>query len=270
MKFATRISSIRRQAWKQCRSCSADSDSMCADSLASARSRGGRARPRPRARGDRVLRQPVDLQVGMQRAQLLGDRDVAAGVAEADRRGDEQRALAGALRPRVHVRARGRRRSTKSRSSRLTFTGSRACGPWPAPSSVTSSPPVALGQRGALGVRADQVLVAVDHEHGAARRGPRCRANSSRAAQAQRGRRVGQRLGVGLERPADAVLDLLGRVRLGEHLREEELEEAAVVLAASSGGCTSPSPRRCRAPPRSARRSRAPGWPGASGTAGPM
>ena len=34
MKLAARISSIRRSAWKQCRSCSADSDSMCRDSLA--------------------------------------------------------------------------------------------------------------------------------------------------------------------------------------------------------------------------------------------
>ena len=35
MKFASRISSIRRHAWKQCRSCSADSDSMWRDSFAS-------------------------------------------------------------------------------------------------------------------------------------------------------------------------------------------------------------------------------------------
>ena len=35
MKFAIRISSIRRIAWKAFRSCPADSDAMCADSLAS-------------------------------------------------------------------------------------------------------------------------------------------------------------------------------------------------------------------------------------------
>ena len=34
MKLATRISSIRRIAWNACRSCSPDSASMCADSLA--------------------------------------------------------------------------------------------------------------------------------------------------------------------------------------------------------------------------------------------
>ena len=46
MKFATRISSIRRIAWKQCRSCSADSDSMCADSLASSALAGWMRSPR--------------------------------------------------------------------------------------------------------------------------------------------------------------------------------------------------------------------------------
>ena len=42
-------------------------------------------------------------------------------------------------------------------------------------------------------------------------------------------RRRDQRLRRRLEAPAHAVLDRLGRVRLVEHLREEELEEAAVV-----------------------------------------
>ena len=37
MKFASRISSIRRIAWKQCRSCSADSLSMWPDSFAEVR-----------------------------------------------------------------------------------------------------------------------------------------------------------------------------------------------------------------------------------------
>ena len=95
MKFATRISSIRRHAWKQCRSCSADSDSMCDDSFAS--SRAGRvdalalALQHPR---DRVLGQPVDLKVRHQRSQLTRDRHVPLRVAQADRRGDVQRPLA--------------------------------------------------------------------------------------------------------------------------------------------------------------------------------
>ena len=54
--------------------------------------------------------------------------------------------------------------------------------------------------------------------------------NRSLSGEPQPARRVRQRLGRRLQRPADAVLDLLGRVRFGEALGEEELEEAEVVL----------------------------------------
>jgi hypothetical protein len=39
---------------------------------------------------DRVLRQPLDLEVGLQSAQLASDRDVPPRVTQSDRRGDEQ------------------------------------------------------------------------------------------------------------------------------------------------------------------------------------
>ena len=60
MKLATMISSIRRNAWKTCRSCWPASDSMCADSPASARAAGCSRSPRsvavqadlPLVRGD--------------------------------------------------------------------------------------------------------------------------------------------------------------------------------------------------------------------------
>ena len=58
--------------------------------------RAGRMDPfaaRLEHRGDRVLREPVDLEVGMEPAQLVGDRRVALRVAEADRRGDVEGAL---------------------------------------------------------------------------------------------------------------------------------------------------------------------------------
>ena len=42
---------------------------------------------------DGILREPVDLQIRMQRAQLARDGDVAQRVPEADRARDEQRAL---------------------------------------------------------------------------------------------------------------------------------------------------------------------------------
>ena len=38
--------------------------------------------------GDRVLGEPVDGEVGVELAQLVGDRDVALSMAETDRRGD--------------------------------------------------------------------------------------------------------------------------------------------------------------------------------------
>jgi len=43
---------------------------------------------------DRVLGEPVDLQAGMQLAQLIGDRRVTLGVARADRRGAVEESLA--------------------------------------------------------------------------------------------------------------------------------------------------------------------------------
>ena len=95
MKFASRISSIRRIAWKACRSCSADSVSMWRDSLARCALAGmDPLAARLEHRGHRMLGQPVDLEVRVQLAQLVGDRDVAPGVAEPDRRGDVERALA--------------------------------------------------------------------------------------------------------------------------------------------------------------------------------
>ena len=66
--------------------------------------------------------------------QLVGDRDVAPGVAEPDRRRHAQRALASARRSRPRPVVRGGRppaRSANSRSSRLICTGSRAVGAWP-------------------------------------------------------------------------------------------------------------------------------------------
>ena len=44
--------------------------------------------------GDGVLGQPVDLEVGPQAAQLVGNRHIALGVAQPDRRRDVERTLA--------------------------------------------------------------------------------------------------------------------------------------------------------------------------------
>ena len=67
--------------------------------------------------GDRVLGQPVDLQVRLQRPQLVGDRDVAPDVAEPDRRGDVERAAAAVQRPGPRPRPLRRPGARESRNS---------------------------------------------------------------------------------------------------------------------------------------------------------
>jgi hypothetical protein len=81
-------------------------------------------------------------------------------------------------------------------------------------------------ERRSARVGADRVVAAVDHEHGTAHA---LAALAEALDRRHAPRRVDQRLRIGVESPADAVLDLLGRVRLGEHPPEEELEEARVV-----------------------------------------
>ena len=86
----------------------------------------------------------------------------------------------------------------------------------------------------------DTVVTAVDHQRRASRAGREGPADQVLLGQGRlvvnRGevRRIGreeQGLGVGFECPPDAVLDLLGRVRLGDALIEEELREVARVRA---------------------------------------
>jgi hypothetical protein len=87
--------------------------------------------------------------------------------------------------------------------------------------------PDVLGECCTTGKRIDRVARPVDHEHRAAdapteparllRREPLCVLGGD------------HRLGVCLQPPADSVLDRLRRVRLREHLRDEELDPVAVV-----------------------------------------
>ncbi len=178
--------------------------------------------------GHRMLRQPVDLEVGVELAQLVGDRGVALGVAEPDRRGDVERAPSARTgappgggggsasadelaQQQVDLHRVARRRYVARVLQRDQLATSR------------------LGKRRALGVRADEVFVTVDHERRAAHARADLPEALRAAAQPDPSGRVGERLGVGLERPTDAVLDLLARVRLAEALGEEELEEGEIV-----------------------------------------
>src|SRR3954447_26859386 len=58
---------------------------------------------------DRVLREPVDFEIRMELAELVGDRHVALRVAQTDRGGDVERTLAPRLATYPRLRARGRR-----------------------------------------------------------------------------------------------------------------------------------------------------------------
>ena len=164
---------MRRHAWKQWRSCSADSDSMCPDSLASSVLIGWMRSPSPSSTlGPRVLGGPVGTEVGDELSQLARDGDVALRVPEPDRRTRRRaRAGAGSSPPASRYSRRSPfESSTKSRISRFTFTGSRTCGQWPEPSSFTRCrrwPRPALRPRH----RVERVLVAVENEHGAAHPG---------------------------------------------------------------------------------------------------
>ena len=158
MKFASRISSIRRQRLEAVQVVLGRLALDVARLVREQRARGVDAlAARLEHRGDRVLREPVDLEVGVQPAQLVGDRDVAPRVAEPDRRRDVQRALAAATgRAPSGRRAAAARRSRAA--SRFTFTGSRACGAWPEPSSADQRAAGQLRERGARRVRADRVV----------------------------------------------------------------------------------------------------------------
>ena len=87
MKLLTSTSSIRRIAWNACRSCSPDSDSKCVDSLARWADAGCTVSPRcsrNSVTGDWVSHWTSTS--GSLLAQRVGDGQVAADVAEADRR----------------------------------------------------------------------------------------------------------------------------------------------------------------------------------------
>ena len=231
MKLASRISSIRRHAWKQCRSCSADSHSMWRDSFARCALAGWMRSPsRLEHRRDRVLGQPVDLEVGMELAQLVGDRDVALGVAEPDRRGDVEARACGA-RLAAHPAARRPRRRCAGEVAQQQVDLHRVARVREVARALEDHERAAdqLRERGAGVVGADGVVAAVDDEHRAVDAGEQlAHALLVREPRCELGR--DQRLGVGLEAPSRRVLALLGRVRLGEDLREEELEEVLVVL----------------------------------------
>ena len=185
--------------------------------------------------GHGVLSQPVDLEVRMQLAQLPGDRHVALGVSEPDRRGDVE----GALAARAPARPRARRAAGPAEAGRLDSLGEIAHQQVHL-HRIASLRAVArarqahegaadqLGERQPRVVGANGVVLSVDHQGRAVDAGDEL---AHAVLVGEPGGELGRdrRLGVRLERLADRVLALLGGVGLVEHLGEEELEEVLVV-----------------------------------------
>src|SRR5918994_105181 len=181
-----------------------------------------------------MLREPVDLEVRMELAELLGDRDVAPRVTEPDRRRDVERAPLAAERPRPRPRLRRGRRDLVGELLQQRVHLHR----------VTPRRDVARAlerdERPARQLRDREralaglavVQLAMDDQDGAA---DACNQRAGLILVGEQPRRLllgeDERLGAAVEPPVDAVLDLLRRVRLRDLLREEELEEVTIVAS---------------------------------------
>ncbi len=181
---------------------------------------------------DWVLGEPVDLQIWLQFAQLTGDRNVALGVAEADRRGDEQGTgpAVGSVDGGIARRARppegvlgelAQRQVDLDRLARVRQV----------PGATDDLQPGVgeASQSAAVAERRDLVVVAVDDHHRAVEL-QRQLTQGRAAAVDVAPSRGDQRRRVGFQRPADPVLDRLGRVRLRNAARDEPLDELGKVL----------------------------------------
>ena len=122
----------------------------------------------------------------------------------------------------------GARESANPATSRVNRTGSRSGMPVPRAGHGDEVPPVRSATRtpASHGTISSRSPCTTSTGHATARH---TASASARAEPGPGGRRRVEGRGVGLQRPADPVLPLLGRVRLGEHPREERLGPSAVV-----------------------------------------
>ena len=175
---------------------------------------------------DRILGEPIDFEIGHQLAELARDRDIALRMTEADRRGDQERPpAASSARVQAEVGAGGADEIPQHEVDVDRVADSRHVA---GPSSGDERPPSGLGQRFALGMRPSRVRSPWITSAGHSMRAQRSPVGLGRRGVDAAGHATSVS-GVGLEAPVDAVLDLLGRVRLVEAFAEEELEEAPVV-----------------------------------------
>ena len=148
-----------------------------------------------------VLRQPVDLEVGMELAQLVGDRRVALRVAEPDRRGDVERASAAGLA--AHPAARRRRGRDEVAEQQVDLDRVARVGEMARPFEDRERAVRELREPRTGGAGAHGVVASVDHEHRAADAGEQL-AHALLVLEPWCELRRDERLGVRLEAPADA------------------------------------------------------------------
>ncbi len=228
MKLASRISSIRRIAWKQCRSCSADSLSMWRDSFAR-NPLAGWIRS-PRASSTAVTGCWASQSISRSGWSLRSSSAIAASrCAWPSPIGDEMKSAR--LRrdlPRTQRRG-GGGRGDEVAQEQVDLDRVAGVGEMARPLEDDELAARELREPRAGSARPHGVVASVDDEHRALDPGEKL---PHALLVLEPGRQLSgdERLGVGLETPADAVLARLRRVRLGEALREEELEEVLVVL----------------------------------------
>ena len=129
--------------------------------------------------GDRVLREPVELEIGVELSELVRDRDVAPRMAEPDRRGDVE----GALAPRLAANPAwgGARRGDELAQKEIDRD--RVAHVREVPGTFQQRRARLRSARQALTPRVsrgDRVLLAVDHEHGAPNAAAEARATPPR------------------------------------------------------------------------------------------
>ena len=178
-----------------------------------------------------MLGEPVDLEVGMQLAQLVRDRRISLRVAQADRRRDVEGTFA--ARPAAHPAAGRLGRGDEVAEQQVDLH--RVARMREVTSSLDRHERAGGGLRQRLAPpwRADRVLLAVDHEHRATH--PRTEVTHHVLVEEPPGGDGDERLGVGFEPPSHRVLDRLGGVGLGDALGHEELDEAGVVAPPEVG-----------------------------------
>src|ERR1700683_2866045 len=173
----------------------------------------------------RMLREPVDLEVGMEQAQLVSDCGVTLGVAETDGRGYIQRALAAPIR-RCPSSCRFRR-TRKVAEQQVHLHGLTSLRPVPGTVDADERPAGELGKGGAGLVYTHGVVGSMNDED----RAVDTLANFAQLRFVELGRNCGgdECFRGCLESPVHTVLDLFRAVRFCEDLGEKEAQEVFVM-----------------------------------------